>query len=120
MSGEELSLVKEAFASNHVAPAGSMLDGFERAFAERTGISHCVALASGTAAMHLAVKSLNLDAGDEVWASTLTFIASIGPAVQERAPPYSWTVTQTNGRWIRICSMKRLRRRHGLEICPRP
>lgn len=87
MSGEELSLVKEAFASNYVAPAGAMLNEFERAFAERTGISHCVALASGTAAMHLAVKSLNLDAGDEVWASTLTFIASIGPAVQERATP---------------------------------
>ena len=87
MSGAELILVQEAFASNYIAPAGTMLSEFERAFSERTGIAHCVALSSGTAAMHLAIKSLDLAPGDEVWASTLTFIASIGPALYERATP---------------------------------
>ena len=87
MSGAELILVQEAFASNYIAPAGTMLSEFERAFSERTGIAHCVALSSGTAAKHLAIKSLDLAPGDEVWASTLTFIASIGPALYERATP---------------------------------
>ena len=87
MSGEEQRLVSEAFASNYVAPAGDMLNAFEREFAELSGIPHCVALSSGTAAMHLAMKGLDIQQGDEVWASTLTFIASVGPAIQERATP---------------------------------
>ncbi len=87
MSGEEQRLVAEAFASNYVAPAGEMLLAFEAAFSAYTGISHCVALSSGTAATHLAVKLLGVEPGDEVWAATLTFIASIGPAVHEGAVP---------------------------------
>ncbi len=87
MSGEEQRLVAEAFASNYVAPAGDMLNAFEAAFAAYTGIPHCVALSSGTAATHLAVKLLGIERGDEVWAATLTFIASIGPAVHEGAVP---------------------------------
>lgn len=72
---------------NFIAPAGPALGAFEREFSERTGFAHCVALSSGTAAMHLALKGLDLQPGEEVWASTLTFIASIGPAVHERATP---------------------------------
>lgn len=87
MSGEEAKLVTEAFATNFIAPAGPALGAFEREFSERTGVAHCVALSSGTAAMHLALKGLGLQPGEEVWASTLTFIASIGPAVHERAVP---------------------------------
>lgn len=87
MSGEELRLVQEAFVTNFIAPAGPALSGFEGLFRDVTGFSHCVALSSGTAAMHLALKGLDIQPGDEVWASTLTFIASIGPAVHERAAP---------------------------------
>ena len=87
MSGEEQRLVAEAFAANYVAPAGAMLAAFETEFAAATGIPHCVALSSGTAALHLAVKHLGLAPGDEVWASTLTFIASVAPAVHESARP---------------------------------
>lgn len=99
MSGEEIRLVSEAFATNYIAPAGAALAAFEREFSEKTGLLHCVAVSSGTAAMHLALKGLNIQPGDEVWASTLTFIASIGPAVHERAVPVfldsddaSWTM----------------------------
>jgi dTDP-4-amino-4,6-dideoxygalactose transaminase len=87
MSGEEARLVSEAFATNFIAPAGPALGAFEREFSELTGFTHCVALSSGTAAMHLALKGLDLQPGEEVWASTLTFIASIAPAVHERAIP---------------------------------
>lgn len=87
MSGKELSFVKEAFDSNYIAPLGPQVDAFEKEFSEYTGIAHCVALASGTAAMHLAVRYLGIGPGDEVFASTLTFIGSITPIVFEGATP---------------------------------
>ena len=99
MSGREEAYVKEAFASNYVAPAGPMLEAFEKEFAGYTGIPHAVAVASGTAAIHLALKSLDLSPGDEIWASTLTFIGSVGAAIHERLTPVffepdekSWTL----------------------------
>jgi dTDP-4-amino-4,6-dideoxygalactose transaminase len=80
IGSEELEFVREAFASNYIAPLGPMVDAFEREFAAYTGIPHCLALASGTAAMHLALRELGVGPGDEVLASTLTFIGSVSPA----------------------------------------
>jgi len=79
MGGEELELVREAFASNYIAPLGPMVDAFEREFAAYTGIPHCLALASGTAAMHLALRDLGVGPGDEVLAASHTFIGSVSP-----------------------------------------
>lgn len=87
MGGEELELVKEAFASNWIAPLGPHVDGFEREFAERMGGGHAAALSSGTAALHLALRWLKLQPGDEVICSTLTFSASVNPVLYERAVP---------------------------------
>ncbi len=87
MSGKEISFVKEAFDSNYIAPLGPQVDAFEKEFSEYTGIAHCVALSSGTAAMHLAVRYLGIGPGDEVLASTLTFIGSVSPVVFESAAP---------------------------------
>ncbi len=87
MSGREEAYVREAFASNFIAPAGPMLAAFEKAFVDYTGIPHAVAVSSGSAAIHLALKALDLSPGDEVWASTLTFVGSIGAAVHERLTP---------------------------------
>ena len=80
MGGHEQRLVAEAFASNYIAPLGPMVDAFEREFSEYTGIPHCLALSSGTAATHLALRHLGVGAGDVVLASTLTFIGSVTPA----------------------------------------
>jgi dTDP-4-amino-4,6-dideoxygalactose transaminase len=100
MSGHELAYIHEAFASNYVAPTGPMLREFEREFADYSGIPHAVALSSGTAALHLALKSLDLTDGDEVWASTLTFIGSVVPVMYERLAPVffdadrdTWTIS---------------------------
>jgi dTDP-4-amino-4,6-dideoxygalactose transaminase len=79
MDGGELELIREAFASNYIAPLGPMVDAFESEFASYTGIPHCVALASGTAAMHLVLRELGVGPGDEVLASTQTFIGSVSP-----------------------------------------
>ncbi len=79
MCGEELSFVRQAFESNYIAPLGPQVDAFEREFCEKTGIGHAVAVSSGTAAMHLALRNLGIRSGDEVIASTLTFIGSVTP-----------------------------------------
>ena len=85
MSGEEMRFVKEAFDSNYIAPLGPQVDDFEKEFAEYVGIKHCVAVSSGTAAMHLARRILGVGQGDEVIASTLTFIGSVTPAIFQGA-----------------------------------
>jgi len=77
----EHKFVGQAFDSNYIAPAGLQIDGFEKEFCEYTGIRHCVALSSGTAAMHLALKELGVGPGDEVIGSTLTFVGSISPVI---------------------------------------
>jgi dTDP-4-amino-4,6-dideoxygalactose transaminase len=87
MGGEELRFVREAFESNYIAPLGPQVDSFEREFAERVGIPHAVALTSGTAAIHLALHQLNIRPGDEVMASTFTFIGSVTPILFEGGTP---------------------------------
>ncbi len=80
-----MRFIKEAFESNYIAPLGPQVDAFEREFAEYVGIKHCVALSSGTAAMHLAMRLLDVGPGDEVIASSLTFIGSVTPVVFQGA-----------------------------------
>ncbi len=87
LSGEEMKFVQEAFESNYIAPTGPMIDLFEREFAEKVGIAHALAVCSGTAAMHLATRVLGIGPGDEVIASTLTFIGSVSPIVFQGTTP---------------------------------
>lgn len=81
MSGDEIEFVREAFASNWIAPLGPMVDAFEREFAQTIGAKYALALSSGTAALHLALILAGVSKGDEVLVSTLTFSASANPIV---------------------------------------
>jgi pyridoxal phosphate-dependent aminotransferase EpsN len=87
MSGGELELVKDVFASNWIAPLGPQVDAFERDVATYVGVAHAAALSSGTAAIHLALRLLGLDRRDEVVCSTFTFSATANPIVYEGATP---------------------------------
>jgi dTDP-4-amino-4,6-dideoxygalactose transaminase len=87
MSGKEQELIRQAFESNYIALLGPMVEAFERELAEELRVSHVLSTASGTAAIHLALRCIDIQPGDEVWASTLTFIGSIAPIVYERARP---------------------------------
>lgn len=79
MTGNELSLIKEVFDSNYIAPLGPMVDRLEKEICEYTGYPFAVAVNSGTAALHLSLMSLGIKPGDVVWASSFTFIASVSP-----------------------------------------
>ncbi len=86
MGGAEERYVREAFASNWLSTVGPNIDAFERAFAARIGLP-AVALASGTAAMHLGLRLLGVGPGDEVLVSDLTFVASVNPIAYLGARP---------------------------------
>jgi len=87
MGGEELRFIQEAFESNYIAPLGPQVDSFEKEFCGKVGFTHAVALSSGTAAMHLAMRIIGVGPGDEVIASTLTFIGSVSPITFQGAIP---------------------------------
>ena len=66
---------------------GPMLERFERDFAAWLGARGAVAVSSGTAALHLAVRALGWGAGDEVVTSPLSFVASANCLLYEDAVP---------------------------------
>lgn len=80
MGGAELDHIKEAFEVNYISPMGPQLSAFEDKMCEVTGFEHCLAVTSGTAAIHLALRLLGVEQGDTVLASSLTFIGSVSPA----------------------------------------
>lgn len=96
MHGEEQEYVKEAFDTNWVAPLGPHVDAFEREVCEYVK-SHgeetedkpvyAAALSAGTAAIHLAIKLLDIKKDDVVFVSSLTFSATCNPIVYENATP---------------------------------
>lgn len=71
MGGHEQTYMNEAFSSNYIAPVGPMVDRFEAEFSAMSGIPHCVALSSGTAAIHLALRALGVGAGSVIAAARL-------------------------------------------------
>jgi pyridoxal phosphate-dependent aminotransferase EpsN len=87
MGQHELEFVKEAFDSNWIAPIGPHVDAFETEFCQVVGAKYAAAVTSGTAALHLALKLVGVEAGDEVFCSTLTFIASANPITYLEAKP---------------------------------
>jgi dTDP-4-amino-4,6-dideoxygalactose transaminase len=87
MGTDELRLLEEAFRSNWIAPLGPHVDAFERELAAAVGVAHAAALSSGTAALHLALLLLGVEAGDEVLCSDLTFAASANAVTYVGARP---------------------------------
>lgn len=99
MHGEELQYMKEAYETNWMSTVGANLNEIERMICEKTGCKYAVALASGTAALHLALRlagtqlygSSNLAGGtlygQKVFCSDVTFGATVNPIVYEGGTP---------------------------------
>lgn len=88
MSGKEQEYIKEAFDTNWVVPLGPNVNAFEMDLAGYLGVDdHVVALSSGTAAIHLALKTLGVGPGDEVIVQSFTFCASSNPVIYLGATP---------------------------------
>ena len=87
MGGNEQKYIKEVFDSNYIAPLGAFVDRFEQAIKDYSHAPYALALNSGTAALHLALRSLDINDGDIVLASTFTFAASVNPIIYQKAIP---------------------------------
>lgn len=87
MGGDELNLVKQAFDSNWLSSVGEHIDSFEQELCDKFNVNQCVALSSGTAAIHLGLKLLGVEAGDYVLCSSFTFAASAFPVKYLGASP---------------------------------
>lgn len=90
MHGEEMQYINEAFEKNWIAPLGFNCDGFENEMSnylkdDNIGELHTLALSSGTAALHLAIKLAGVKAGDVVLCSDTTFAATVNPVSYEGA-----------------------------------
>lgn len=99
MHQEEQHYIEEAFRTNWVSTVGANLDRMEELLSELIGRPYAVALASGTAALHMAIRAaavklygepgpsrLSLK-GKRVFCSDLTFAASVNPVIYEGGEP---------------------------------
>ncbi|WP_330932734.1 DegT/DnrJ/EryC1/StrS family aminotransferase [Erysipelothrix rhusiopathiae] len=85
--GFEQEYINKAFESNWIAPLGPNVDGFEQDIRDYTKSTEALALSSGTAAIHLALKLSNIKPGDNVFCQSLTFAATANPIMYEKANP---------------------------------
>ena len=86
-NNEELKYVKEAYDTNWMSTVGENINIIEETISEKIGCKYAVALASGSSALHMAVKAAGVKKGEKVFCSDLTFIASANPIVYEGGVP---------------------------------
>ena len=87
MHGPELEYMKLAYDTNWMSTVGENINEVEKLVAQKVGCRYGVALSSGTAALHLAVKLAGVKPGDQVFSSDMTFGATVNPVVYEGGIP---------------------------------
>jgi perosamine synthetase len=86
VSDEDIAAVVAVLRSDWLT-TGPRIEALEAAFAERVGAAECVALSSGTAALHAAMAAFGIGPGDEVIVPSLTFVATANAVVFQGATP---------------------------------
>ncbi len=87
MHGAELEYMTEAFTTNWMSTVGENINQIESQIAHKLGCKYAVGLATGTSALHLAVKMAGVKPGDKVFCSDMTFAATVNPVVYEKGVP---------------------------------
>ncbi len=99
MHGEEIGYVKEAYETNWMSTVGANIDAIEEAVSEKIGCKYAVALSSGTASLHMAIRLAGQELygrpapghgtleGKKVFASDMTFDATVNPICYEGGEP---------------------------------
>lgn len=87
MHGDEIKFVKEAYDTNWMSTVGENLNVIEKLVCEKVGCKYAVALSSGTASLHLAVKLAGVRPGDNVFCTDMTFAATVNPVMYEMGNP---------------------------------
>lgn len=89
MSGREMHYIQLAFQDNWIVPLGPNVTNFEKsvtAYLKQADLS-AVATSSGTAALHIALRLLNVHQGEEIFCASATFMATANPVLYEKAIP---------------------------------
>ncbi|SJZ43518.1 LegC family aminotransferase [Selenihalanaerobacter shriftii] len=79
LNGNEWKYIKECLDTNWVSSVGKYVEEFEAKLSDYVGVDHGVAMTNGTAAIHTALKIIEVEEGDKVLVPSLTFIASVNP-----------------------------------------
>lgn len=87
MHGDELKYITEAYETNWMSTVGENINEIEKQISQNVGCKYAVALSSGTATLHLAVKLAGIKPGDYVFCSDMTFGATVNPVVYEGGIP---------------------------------
>lgn len=87
MHGSELDFVTEAYKTNWMSTIGANINEVERLTCEKVGCKHAVALATGTSALHMAVKLAGVKPHEKVFCTDMTFDATVNPVVYEGGVP---------------------------------
>ena len=87
MHGDELKYITEAYETNWMSTVGENINEIEKLISQKVGCKYAVALSSGTATLHLAVKLAGVKPGDYVFCSDMTFGATVNPVVYEGGIP---------------------------------
>ena len=87
MHGDELKYMTEAYETNWMSTVGENINEIEKQISQKVGCKYAVALSSGTATLHLAVKLAGVKPGDHVFCSDMTFGATVNPVVYEGGIP---------------------------------
>ena len=87
MHGPELEYIKEAYETNWMSTVGKNINEVEAMVCDLVGCKYSVALSAGTAALHMAVKLAGVTPGMRIFASDMTFDATVNPIVYEGGVP---------------------------------
>ena len=87
MHGEELKYMQEAYDTNWMTTIGENINVIEKNISEYVGCKYAVALASGTSALHLAMKLAKIKPGERVFCTDMTFSATVNAVLYEKANP---------------------------------
>ncbi len=87
MHGEEFEYMKEAYETNWMSTVGANINEVEKGICNKLGCKYAVGLATGTSALHMAVKLAGIKKGDKVFCSDMTFAATLNPVAYEGGIP---------------------------------
>lgn len=87
IAGNEKKYVNECLDTNWISSKGSFINRFEKSFAKYIGTNNAMTVTNGTTALHLALRTLGVTAGDEVIVPTFTYIATISAVIYTGATP---------------------------------
>lgn len=96
IGGAEEAAVMKCLKSGWISSASGMVDEFERQLADYCGVNHVVACMNGTAALHLALYTAGVRAGDEVIVPAISFIATANAVVYAGAVPHFVDIDEDN------------------------